>query len=107
MRQYTTGASSIEESEIPHIIEGIVGEHLAREHKNTGYTFFRGGREIDFVVGKTGVEVKWGKGELSDLKSDAGYVLSFDSIDSGRGKAVLPASMFLYLASSGKVFYGF
>lgn len=105
MKQYTTGAGNIEENEIPHIIEGVVGEHLARENRNTGYTFFRGGREIDFVVGKTGIEVKWRKGELGDLKSDSGYVLSFDNIDSEMGKAVLPASIFLYLTSSGRVFY--
>jgi predicted AAA+ superfamily ATPase len=42
---------------LPKVIEGIVGEHLAREYE-VGYTFRKSGREIDFVVGNLGVEVR-------------------------------------------------
>ncbi|AWS00474.1 AAA family ATPase [Metallosphaera hakonensis JCM 8857 = DSM 7519] len=105
MKRYTKGLGTVEESEIPHIIEGIVGEHLAREYGRVGYTFFKGGKEVDFVVGNLGIEVKWGRGDYKDLKMDRGYVLTFDDMELGENKAILPVSVFLYLMSSNKIFY--
>lgn len=105
VKRYTKGVGSIENSEVARIVEGIVGEHLAREYEHTGYTFFKGGKEVDFVINQIGIEVKWGKAKPGDLKLERGYVLSFDTIDFESGKAVLPVSMFLYALSSDRVFY--
>ena len=41
----------------PAIVEGLVGEHLRRTYGEVH--LLAGGREVDFVVGGTGVEVKW------------------------------------------------
>ncbi len=105
IKRYTKGSGTIEDSEVTRIIEGIVGEHLAREYEGTGYTFFKGGREVDFVVNQIGVEVKWGRAEPIDLRLERGYVLSYDTINYENGKAVLPVSIFLYAISSDRVFY--
>ncbi len=105
MKRYTKGLGTIEEKEIPHVIEGIVGEHLAREYERVGYTFFKGGKEVDFVVSNLGIEVKWGKGNFKDLRLDKGYILTFDSVEINNEKAILPVSIFLYLMSSSKIFY--
>jgi len=105
MKRYTKGLGTLEDKEIPHIIEGIVGEHLAREYERVGYTFFKGGKEIDFIVENLGVEVKWGRGDFRDLKMDKGYILTLDDIGINGEKAILPVSTFLYLLSSSKIFY--
>ncbi|BBG25200.1 ATP-binding protein [Sulfuracidifex tepidarius] len=105
MKRYTKGLGDMEEGEIPHVIEGVVGEHLAREYNGVGYTFFKGGREVDFVVQGIGIEVKWGKGNFTDLRMEKGYILTFDEMEFGDKKIVLPLSIFLYLVSSKKIFY--
>ncbi|WP_221290569.1 ATP-binding protein [Stygiolobus caldivivus] len=105
MKRYTKGEGGIEEGEVPRVIEGVVGEHLARELSSVGYTFFKGGKEVDFVIGDIGVEVKWGRGDVRDLRTSKGYVLSLDDFRIEGGKAVVPVSVFLYLISSEKVFY--
>ena len=105
MKRYTKGEGKVEDSEIPHIIEGIVGEHLAREYENVGYTFFKGGKEVDFVVKDVGVEVKWGRGSFKDLRVNKGYVLTIDEIGIEGEKVMLPVSIFLYVMSSNRVFY--
>jgi predicted AAA+ superfamily ATPase len=106
VKRYTKGVGSVEQSEVARIVEGIVGEHLAREYERTGYTFFRSGKEVDFVVNQIGIEVKWGKAKPGDLRLEKGYVLSFDTIGFEGRKAVLPVSMFLYALSSDRIFYG-
>jgi predicted AAA+ superfamily ATPase len=107
IKRYTKGSGFIEDSEVARIIEGIVGEHLVREYKDTGYTFFKGGKEVDFVTNQIGVEVKWGRAKPSDLKLERGYILSFDTIGFEGDKTILPVSMFLYALSSDRIFYDF
>jgi predicted AAA+ superfamily ATPase len=107
IKRYVKGSGYIEDSEVARIVEGVVGEHLAREYQGTGYTFFKGGREVDFLVDQIGVEVKWGKAKPGDLKLGRGYVLSYDAIGFEDSKAILPVSMFLYSLSSDKVFYDY
>ncbi|AEE93033.1 AAA+ family ATPase [Acidianus hospitalis W1] len=106
IKRYTKGGD-IQESEIPHVIEGMVGEHLAREYEGVGYTFFKNGKEVDFVVNDIGIEVKWGGGNFRDLKMQKGYILTLDDIGIEGSKAKIPVSIFLYLISSEKVFYPF
>jgi len=48
---------SVEEKEIPLIVEGIVAEHLIRKFKNVFYLSFR--KEVDFFIESCGIEVKW------------------------------------------------
>ncbi|MFP3205354.1 MAG: ATP-binding protein [Metallosphaera yellowstonensis] len=103
MKRYSTG-EGISEEDVPHVVEGIVGEHLAREY-STGYTFFKGGREVDFVIDDVGVEVKLGGGEFRDLRMDKGYVLTLDEMRIEGNKAIMPISMFLYMISSNRVLY--
>lgn len=105
IKRYTKGTGLIENTETARIIEGVVGEHLARVYEGTGYTFFKSGREVDFIVNQIGIEVKWGKAKPADLKPEKGYVLSYDTIDYADGKAVLPVSIFLYTLSPETVFY--
>jgi hypothetical protein len=42
---------------VPSIVEGVVGEHLMRRYGEVH--ILAGKREVDFVVGGAGVEVKW------------------------------------------------
>ncbi|MDI6819851.1 MAG: ATP-binding protein [Candidatus Hodarchaeaceae archaeon] len=43
--------------DLPSLVEGVVGEHLRRSLKDV--YFFSDKREVDFVVGDVGIEVKW------------------------------------------------
>ncbi|BDC18503.1 ATP-binding protein [Acidianus sp. HS-5] len=104
IKRYTKG-EDITDNDIPHVIEGIVGEHLAREYEGVGYTFFKGGKEVDFIVDDVGVEVKFGKGDFRDLRMQKGYILTLDDLGIEGEKAKIPISIFLYLISSEKVFY--
>ncbi|WP_373279951.1 DUF4143 domain-containing protein [Metallosphaera hakonensis] len=104
MKRYTKGVGALDESDMPHVVEGVVGEHLAREYERIGYTFFKGGKEVDFVVRNLGIEVKWGSGNLKDLRMEKGYVLTLDEVGGNGEKVMLPVSIFLYLASSDRVF---
>ena len=91
--------------ELLRVIEGIVGEHLAREFDKVGFTFFKGGREVDFVYGGLGIEVKWGSASFRDLRTERGFVLSTDELRLEGEKAIVPVSVFLYLVSSDKILY--
>ena len=43
--------------ETPRLVEGVVGEHLRRNFGSVH--FYSNKRELDFVVGEVGVELKW------------------------------------------------
>ena len=105
MKRYTKGEGDISREELPRVIEGIVGEHLAREFDKVGFTFFKGGREVDFVYRGLGIEVKWGSASFRDLRTDRGFVLSTDELRLEGEKAIVPVSVFLYLISSDKILY--
>lgn len=104
MKFYTMGDGRLTEEEVPKVLEGVVAEHLSRRY-NVGYAVTKTGKEVDFVVGGVGIEVKGGSASLSDLKLDRGYVLSYDEFDLAGGKAMMPASVFAYLISEDRVFY--
>jgi len=81
------------------LVEGIVGEHLARSFGNV---YFHGGkREVDFVVGDAGVELKWqGRTSSSDFPRiglQEKILLSRRDLDyvEERNLAILPAPIFL------------
>jgi predicted AAA+ superfamily ATPase len=104
MKKYTRGTADISREELPRVVEGIVGEHLAREYE-VGYTFTKSGKEVDFIVRNFGIEVKYGSANYSDLRVNEGYILSLDEIGMRENKVIMPISIFLYLISSEKVFY--
>ncbi|MEM1859862.1 MAG: AAA family ATPase, partial [Metallosphaera sp.] len=79
-----------------------VGEHLSREYAESLFTFFKDGREVDFLVRGIGIEVKWSERVRSRPKAPE-YVLTMDEFDEER--RLIPVSLFLYLISSDKVFY--
>lgn len=100
MKFYSTGSKNLGETDRPHVIEGIVGEHMIRRYGDIGFATTKTGKEVDFVYKDIGVEVKYGNGDYRDLKMDKGYVLTRNSAPTTmNGKALLPISMFLYLVS--------
>ncbi|MCG3109194.1 hypothetical protein L3N51_01484 [Metallosphaera sp. J1] len=101
MKRYSLG-KDVETEEIPLLIEGVVGEHLAREYGESLFTFFKDGREVDFVVKGIGVEVKWSS-RVRARSRMPGYVLTMDEYDQNQRR--IPVSLFLYLVSSERVFY--
>ncbi|WP_338604571.1 ATP-binding protein [Sulfolobus tengchongensis] len=104
MKRYSLG-KDLETNDIPLLIEQTVGEHLSREFNESTFTFFKNGKEIDFVVGKMGVEVKWEK-RIRRTIEIPGYILSIDEIGRNDNKITIPTSIFLYLISSDRIFYG-
>lgn len=103
MKRYSIGGD-LENHEIPILIEGVVGEHLAREYGEATYTFFKSGKEIDFLVGKIGIEVKWER-NIKRISSLPSYVLSLDEFEKKNDTIIIPTSIFLYLISSDRIFY--
>jgi len=103
MKIYSLG-KDMENEEVPHIIEGIVGEHLAREYNDVTYLHFKSGKEIDFYVKGASVKVKWEKKKkIKTEKVD--YLLTIDEFSKSEEQVTLPVSIFLYLISSDKIFY--
>ncbi|QXJ35229.1 putative P-loop NTPase [Saccharolobus shibatae] len=103
MKIYSVG-KDIDDDEMPLIVEGIVGEHLAREYKEVGYLHFKSGKEVDFSVGDVKVEVKWREKERNRY-NNVDYVLTIDEFKKSDEQLTLPISIFLYLISSDKFFY--
>lgn len=101
LKLYSTGANMLGEQEKPHVIEGIVGEHLIRHAKESDEINFMHtsqGKEIDFLYRDLGIEVKYGTGSFKDLKGSKGYVLTKNDPPAvSGGKATIPISMFLYM----------
>lgn len=104
MKIYSVG-KDIDDIEIPLIVEGIVGEHLAREYKEVGYLHFKSGKEVDFSVGNVKVEVKWRREKEKKRYNNVDYVLTIDEFKKSDEQLTLPVSIFLYLISSDKLFY--
>jgi len=103
MKVYSMG-KDMENEEVPLLIEGIVGEHLAREYNDVTYLHFKSGKEIDFHVKGASVEVKWEK--KKKIKSEkVDYLLTIDEFNKSEEQVTLPVSIFLYLISSDKIFY--
>lgn len=99
LRFYSTGAKTIRESEKPAMLEGVVGSALIRRYgEKVNYMHTKNGKEVDFVVGKIGIEVKYGAAKPSDLNSGAGYLVTRKGdLLLEKKKLLLPASIFMYL----------
>ncbi len=104
MKLYALGDGRLAEEELPKLLEGVVGEHILRRYR-AGYAVMKSGKEVDFLVGDTAVEVKGKSASLRDLNWERGYVLSYDEFDIAEKRAMIPASIFLYLVSEDRVFY--
>jgi len=102
MKIYSLG-KDVESEEIPRVIEGIVGEHLAREYNDVTYLHYKSGKEVDFFTRGIKIEVKWEKRVKTKNKLD--YLLTVDEFNKSEGQLTLPVSIFLYLISSDKFFY--
>lgn len=97
----TLTKQQITDDEIPKIIEGIVSEHLIRKFGKVFYA--SNGKEIDFILNKTAIEVKWrAKTSFKDfgkitLKNN--ILLSKSNFDFKEKDKILiiPASLFLTL----------
>ena len=100
---YSLG-KDIESEEIPRVIEGIVGEHLAREYNDVTYLHYKSGKEVDFFTRGIKIEVKWEK-KVRRKVDKINYLLTIDEFDRSEGQITLPVSIFLYLVSSDRIFY--
>jgi len=102
LKIYSLG-KDVESEEIPKIIEGVVGEHLAREHNDVTYLHYKSGKEVDFFTRGIKIEVKWER--KAETKNKVDYFLTIDEFNNSEGQITLPVSIFLYLISSDKFFY--
>ena len=100
MKIYSLG-KDVESEEIPRIIEGIIGEHLAREYIDVTYLYYKSGKEVDFFTRGIKIEVKWEK--KVKIKNKIDYLLTIDEFS--KSKVALSVSIFLYLISLDKFFY--
>ena len=101
LKFYTTGVKEIAAAERPHVVEGVVGMHLVRRYGEIYYSATRTGKEVDFMCGGVGIEVKSGRGVFGDLHADRGFILTSEEAPKLLGeKASIPISIFLYLISS-------
>lgn len=87
--------------DVPSLVEGVVGEHLRRCFNDV--YFFSGRREVDFIIGDAGVEVKWqaaaGAGDFPRVGIKNKILLGRENIDySGKiNLAVAPVPVFLLI----------
>lgn len=90
---------SIEESETPSLVEGIVAEHLIRKFGKIFY--FHQKKEVDFYIDDTGIEVKWqrkvGKKDFPDINVKNRILLSRHDFEIYEDMIILPAHVFLLL----------
>lgn len=93
--------TEIKEEEIPHLIEGIVAEHLARKFGKVCYYYQK--KEVDFYINGTGIEVKWQKrvkkSDFSAVELKNKILLSredFEFFDNEK-MLIVPATIFLLL----------
>ncbi|MGB9706951.1 MAG: ATP-binding protein [Microgenomates group bacterium] len=95
----TLTKQSVEEEEVPKIVEGIVGEYLIRKFGNAFY--FSGKKEIDFVGEKMAIEVKWQKKvgfqDFGKVRLSQNILLSKSNFDFSKKEKILilPVSLFL------------
>lgn len=103
MKRYSMGLNSGVD-DLPKIIEGMVANALARRLDTLAYYSTTRGKEVDFVHGDIGIEVK-SSGDVGDLNMGAGYVVDLgDDLKIGRTGRVakIPLPIFLYLLGKMK-----
>lgn len=91
------GSAEVPEDKLPVIVEGVVGEHLRRRFK--AVSFFSGKKEVDFILGSAGIEVKYGKAVETDFpKAEIKEKILLSKTELKSGKILIaPASAFLAL----------
>jgi predicted AAA+ superfamily ATPase len=93
--------TEIREEEIPHLIEGIVAEHLSRKFREVCYYYQK--KEVDFYLNGTGIEVKWQKhvkkSDFSAMELKNKILLSREDFEffGNEKMLIVPASIFLLL----------
>lgn len=91
--------TGVMEEEIPHLVEGIVAEHLKRKFERVGYYYQK--KEVDFYVSGTGIEVKWQKhakkSDFSAVELKNKILLSKEDFEFFEDEKMLivPVSLFL------------
>ena len=81
------------------VVEGVVGEHLSRLFPTY---YFYGSKEVDFIAGNLGIEVKWRKSVSSSDFPRVGIknkiLLSKADLDfvESRNLAIIPVPLFLF-----------
>ena len=96
--KYVRGISEIPEDKLSLVIEGIVAESLRRRFN--GVFFFHNRKEIDCVIGKVGIEIKYGKVSKEDfpkVEIKEKILLSKDYLKDFVEIKVVPVSLFLVL----------
>ncbi|MBI2564978.1 ATP-binding protein [Candidatus Woesearchaeota archaeon] len=96
----TLGIAEENINDIPKIVEGIVGECLRRNKLNV--KFLRKSKEIDFIYGTTGIEVKWQESvSIKDFpKIDLAHklILSKKEINLNERVKIVPVAVFALLS---------
>lgn len=89
------------EEEVPHVVEGVVAEHLKRKFENVCYYYQK--KEVDFFVNGTGIEVKWQKhakkSDFSAVELKNKILLSKEDFEffENEKMLILPTCVFLLL----------
>jgi len=89
------GTAEVPSEKTPHVVEGIVGEHLGRIKD---IFFFSEKKEIDFVFDGAGIEVKYGAASEKDFpKSElrTKIILSKNEFKIAEDVMIVPVSVFL------------
>lgn len=86
--------------EVPKIVEGIVGECLRRNKLNV--KFLRSNKELDFVSGNIGIEVKWQEHvsttDFPKIDLPQKILLSKKDIDLNEKVKIIPVSIFVLMS---------
>lgn len=99
----------IDKGSEPKVVEGILFNHLFRfanrgkeiSEPKTAISFFSGNREIDFVLGNFGFELKWQEkvtpSDFPKADLDMKVLLSKKTYDTGTDIKIIPLPIFLAL----------
>ncbi|MFH1247008.1 MAG: ATP-binding protein, partial [Candidatus Micrarchaeota archaeon] len=92
----TTGRKT-EDSEIPHVVEGIVGQYLQRKFGEP--RFYYANKEVDFIAGEQFIEVKWQKNvdsrDFPNIEAKNKLLLSREAFKIEKNIATIPVSTFM------------
>ncbi|MBU4374394.1 MAG: ATP-binding protein [Euryarchaeota archaeon] len=92
------GTYEVPYERLPHLVEGIVGEHLRRTFEDV--YFFSGKKEIDFIVKDAGIEVKYGTASERDFpKSDMKTKIILSKNEFKTTKEVMIVPIYIFLAT--------
>ncbi|MBI4918766.1 ATP-binding protein [archaeon] len=97
----TLGILEENPSELPKIVEGIVGECLRRNKLSV--KFLRSKKELNFVSGSTGIEVKWQETvsikDFPNIDLSQKFILSKKDVNLKEKVKIIPVATFVLLLS--------